>query len=79
MAKSQHAVGYRSVTKLLRDIRLESGLTQRVLADRVRKPQPWVHKSETGERRVDVHEFMIWCAACGTDPVKAFQRLESNG
>jgi hypothetical protein len=28
----------------------------------------FVHKSEVGERRVDVAEFMDWCIACGAEP-----------
>jgi transcriptional regulator with XRE-family HTH domain len=75
MAKSQHATGYRLVLKLLREMRDEAGLTQRDLAQKVRKPQPWVHKSETGERRLDINEFLLWCDACGVAPEKAFAKF----
>lgn len=75
MAKSQHALGYRIVLATLRELRDEAGLTQRALAQKVRKPQPWVHKSETGERRVDINEFLIWCMACGVEPERAFKRF----
>jgi hypothetical protein len=45
------------------------------LAEKVRRPQPWVHKSETGERRLDINEFLIWCEGCGVDPKEAFGRF----
>lgn len=75
MAKSQHATGYRSLVNLLREMREAAGLTQRSMAEKVRRPQPWVHKSETGERRVDLNEFLLWCEACGVDPLDAFKRF----
>jgi transcriptional regulator with XRE-family HTH domain len=74
MAKSQHAPGYRAVTALLRKMREDAGLTQRGLAEKVGRPQPWVHKSEIGERRVDISEFFDWCVGCQVDPEKAFRK-----
>jgi hypothetical protein len=75
MAKSQHALRYRAVTAMLRQMREEAGLTQRGLAARMNRPQPWVHKSEVGERRTDVSEFLDWCLGCGIDPEEGFRRL----
>lgn len=75
MAKSQHATSYRNVPGMLRAMREQAGLTQRDLAGKVRRSQPWVHKSEIGERRVDISEFLIWCVACDVDPEAAFKRL----
>jgi ribosome-binding protein aMBF1 (putative translation factor) len=75
MAKSQHHASYRNVPRMLREMREEAGLTQRHLASKVRRSQPWVHKSEIGERRVDISEFLIWCVACDVDPEAAFKRL----
>ena len=75
MAKAQHAHRYRLLPKLLRQMREGAGLTQRGLAARLRVNHVFVHKSEVGERRVDVAEFMDWCAACGVDPEEAFRSL----
>jgi transcriptional regulator with XRE-family HTH domain len=75
MAKSQHASGYRPVPPFLRELRERAGLTQRDLAVKVKRSQPWVHKSALGERRVDISEFLIWCEACGVNPEEAFRRL----
>jgi len=75
MAKSQHAPSYRNVPVLLRQMREEAKLTQRDLAQRLRRSQPWVHKSEIGERRVDIAEFLDWCIGCGVNPDEAFRQL----
>jgi transcriptional regulator with XRE-family HTH domain len=75
MAKSQHAPSYRPVPGLLRGMREKAELTQRDLARRLNRSQPWVHKSELGERRVDISEFLDWCQGCGVDPERAFREL----
>jgi transcriptional regulator with XRE-family HTH domain len=75
MAKAQHHARYRQLPGLLRRLREAAGLTQRELAARLRVTHVAVHKSERGERRVDVAEFMDWCLACGADPEDAFRGL----
>ena len=65
----------RPLPPLLRKLREAAGLTQRQLAARLRVTHAAVHKSETGERRVDVAEFINWCVACGADPDQAFRAL----
>jgi transcriptional regulator with XRE-family HTH domain len=40
--------------------RKEAGLTQQELADRLGRPQSYIAKVETGERRLDVVELMEW-------------------
>lgn len=49
----------------LRQVRVDAGLTQADLAERLNKPQSFVAKVETQERRLDVIEFAKWMAACG--------------
>lgn len=62
--KRQHALIYRRVPKFLKEMREKAGLTQRDLALAIGQPQWWVHRSEIGSRRVDVAEFLEWCAGC---------------
>lgn len=73
MAKAQHAARYRQLPGLLRRLREDAGLTQRQLAAKLRTTHVWVHKSEVGDRRVDVAEFLDWCVACGVDPELTFR------
>jgi len=78
MSKSQHSPRYRYLPGLLRQMREDGGLTQRSLAAKLDVTHVFVHKSEIGERRVDVAEFMDWCKACGVDPEAAFHTLRQR-
>ena len=78
MAKAQHAHRYRHLPELLRRMRSEAEMTQRQLAAKLRVTHVFVHKSEVGERRVDVTEFMDWCLACGCDPEEMFRELRRH-
>jgi ribosome-binding protein aMBF1 (putative translation factor) len=78
MAKAQHALSYRRFPGMLREMREKAGLTQRDLAKKVRQPQTWVHKTEVGERRADITEFLEWCLACEVNPEAAFRELIKN-
>lgn len=75
--KRNFALIYRKVPPFLRHLREEAGLTQRQLAARVRQTQWWVYRSEIGSRRVDIAEFLEWCAGCGVDPKKAIDSLKA--
>lgn len=48
---------YRRFLKKLKDARLEAGLNQVDVAKRLKKPQSFVSKFETGERRIDPVEL----------------------
>lgn len=75
MAKSQFAFIYAKVPTLLRQMRESAGLTQRDLAKKIGKSQPWVFKSEAASRRVDIAEFLEWAVGCGVEPLDAFREL----
>jgi transcriptional regulator with XRE-family HTH domain len=51
----------------LKQARLDAGLTQTELADRLERPQSFVAKYENGERRVEVVEFVQIVRAIGCD------------
>jgi transcriptional regulator with XRE-family HTH domain len=63
--KALHAKRYEVFRCRLRRARVEAGLTQEQVAERLRRPQTWVSKCELGERRVDFVELEEWAAACG--------------
>jgi len=48
---------YRKFLKRLQAARMEAGLTQEEVAKLLGKPQSFISKSESGERRVDVVEL----------------------
>ena len=66
--KAQHTPAYRKLRELLLDMRTHPRLTQRGLGKKLRKPQSWVYNCETGNRRVDVTEFIDWCRGCDVVP-----------
>ena len=53
---------------VLRRERWRSALTQAELAVRLHRPQSYVAKVETGERRLDVAEFVEYARALGLEP-----------
>jgi transcriptional regulator with XRE-family HTH domain len=53
---------------MLAEIRETKGVTQAELARRLGRPQSYVSKYESGERRLDVIEFMEVAHAMGCDP-----------
>ena len=56
---------------LLRQVRVRAGLTQEEVARRLDRPQSFVSKYETGERRLDILELRQVLAALGL-PLKDF-------
>ncbi len=64
---------------LLRDelvkCRLEAGLTQRDLSQILNKAKPHISKVETGERYLDVIDFVEWAQAFNADPAKLIRSL----
>jgi len=71
--KSQHKPQYRKLRTFLRHMRSHAGLTQIELAKRLRVPQSYIYKSESGIRRVDLTEFVAWSKACDRNPVHALR------
>lgn len=52
-----------------------AGLTQTELAGRLNKPQSYIYKNESGERRVDVTEYLDIMYALGKDPHEILDEL----
>lgn len=75
MRKSVHSEGQTAFRAVMVAARKRAGLTQHDLAKRLRRPQSFVAKYETGERRIDVIEFIAIVRAIGADPVRLFKRL----
>ncbi len=76
--KRNQALIYRKVPPFLRSIREKANLTQRELAAKIKQSQWWVARSETGSRRLDVAEFVEFCAGCGVDPAEAINELSGR-
>lgn len=75
LTKSLHLPEQRALRELLIRARHGAGLTQDIVARRLKRPQSFVAKYEGGERRLDVVEFIAVAEALGADPVKLLRHL----
>jgi transcriptional regulator with XRE-family HTH domain len=64
MQKSLSSSKHAAFLALLRVTREEAGLRQSDVANRLDRPQSFVSKYESGERRLDLLELEQVCAAC---------------
>jgi len=70
LTKSLHLPEHRALCDLLTKTRRKAGLTQQIVAKRLKRPQSFVAKYEGGERRLDLIEFIAVAEALAADPVK---------
>lgn len=67
---------YESLQKALVEARQSKGLTQTEIATRIGKPQSFVSKYESGERRLDVVEFLEVCRALSIKPNSILNKID---
>ena len=68
MVDSMFTTGYQQIINAIVAMRKQAGLTQRGLAEALGREQNLVGRIETGQRRVDLVEFVWICRACGVEP-----------
>lgn len=61
MRKSQHTSEYRKLMAVMRQAREKAGVTQGQVAKRLGTYASFISKSEAGERRLDILEFLSLC------------------
>ncbi|HZR03047.1 MAG TPA: helix-turn-helix transcriptional regulator [Burkholderiales bacterium] len=74
--KSINKLGNKVVLALLRQVRLDAGLSQAELGKLLGRPQTYVSDVEIAERRADVLQVVEWCRACGVSFTSFARRLE---
>ena len=67
MPNAFHSEQYKIFIGLLRSTRVDLGVSQAALAQKLGFPQTFVSKCETGIRRVDVVELQAWLQALNVD------------
>jgi transcriptional regulator with XRE-family HTH domain len=75
VAKTLGTERHRALIALLVEKREASGLTQTELADKLGEYQSFVARLESGQRRVDVIEFLELARILNFDPLDALGRL----
>ena len=78
-SKTIRSPRHHALLDLLVAVRKEAKLTQVALAERLGRPQSFVAKVETGERRLDVVEFVALVEALGGEPGDVFARFLDAG
>lgn len=63
---------------LLKEVRVNAGLRQVDLAEKLKIPQSMVSKYEVGERRIDLLELRDICAALEISLIEFVQELEKR-
>lgn len=76
MSKIDPRVINKNLEKVLADVREGKGLTQAEVAKRLKKPQSFVSKYETGERRLTVGHFLAVCEAIDIAPTAVLKKLQ---
>lgn len=67
MTKSSHSKAYAYFVERLRKARLEAGLTQVEVAEKIGRPQSHISNVESGQQRVDVVELQRFAKMYGKD------------
>ena len=62
MSKSVYSKDYKEIIERLKKARIEADLSQQAVADKFGKPQSYISKIESGERRLDVAEMKKFAA-----------------
>ena len=78
MTSSVFTKKYEVFRELLIQYRKNAGITQQSLAEKLNKPQSFVSKYESGERRLDVIEFLDVAEALQFDVYQFIKELEQS-
>lgn len=76
-SKSIDQPEYQLVLDLIRAVRVEAGLSQQALTERLGRPQTYASDCELGARRMDALQLHQWCVACDTTLTEFSRRLEA--
>ncbi|RLM03806.1 transcriptional regulator [Gibbsiella quercinecans] len=69
---------YQSVIKTLREARIRKGISQQSLAESLGRPQSFIAKVESGERRLDIVEFVHLSRLLSIDPISIIGKLPAK-
>ncbi len=78
MRKSRFTPQYARFLERLKALRVDKGLLQADLAERLDVPQQYISRFETGETRMDVAQLWHYCRAVGVSFTTFCRRLEKD-
>ena len=68
MVASMFTAGHDALVAAVVQMRKRAAMTQRQLAKALGREQNLIGRIETGQRRIDLIEWVSICRACGADP-----------
>jgi ribosome-binding protein aMBF1 (putative translation factor) len=78
MSSTLQSPRHEALRVLIVESRERAGLTQADVAKRLKRYQSFVARVESGQRRIDVVEFLDLAEAIGFDPRDAIRQLQSK-
>jgi transcriptional regulator with XRE-family HTH domain len=78
VAKSTTSARYRYFRELLQEARIGQEMSQRDLAKRLKQPQSFISRYETGVRRIDPVEFLDIAEALSIDPYALLKQVAAR-
>ncbi|KND18578.1 XRE family transcriptional regulator [Pannonibacter phragmitetus] len=78
MAKTLGSERHKALISLLIEAREKAGLTQTELAEKIGEYQSFVARLESGQRRVDVVEFLELAEVLGFDASSAINEIRNQ-
>ena len=78
MDKSPFSKEYKIFIELLKEQRMQAGVTQSDLAGALQEKQSFISKCERGERRLDIIELHNFCNAIGLSLTVFTKELEKR-
>lgn len=77
MSQTLRSPRHEALRSLIVDKRKKAGLTQTEVAKRLKRYQSFIATVESGQRRIDVIEFLDLADAIGFDPRDAIKQLRA--
>ena len=75
LSKSLYTPSWAALCLLLKRLRESKGVTQVELSSLLKQPQSFVSKVESGQRKLDLRQFVIYVRALNCDPIQAFRQF----
>lgn len=78
MSRTLGSARHKTLCALLVAEREKAELSQETVAERLKQHQSFVARVESGQRRIDVVEFLELAEAIGFDPVRALAKIRAH-
>jgi transcriptional regulator with XRE-family HTH domain len=78
LSKSLYTPEWEALCAILQRLREDKGVTQMELASLLKQPQSFVSKVESGQRKLDLRQFVIYVRSLDADPIRVLRSFLKN-